>query len=742
MLSFTTLTADPKAKFWISSENYTPIPDDVEDPERLTRRDGVRFMDFRRPNQFKPTECLEITNELIIEIIGADEIFRGLHGQRIGWPLYNENQLAVMMLGLRFTKYKADMPYHTTNLKKTMHCNFNAVREAITEYYDAINHILDLGEGHVILAGGSVTDFLSAFADLITYPMNNKKGDFKDFDFFFVSFDMSDPIAAQRKADAILKSIIDYFTDPDNEFIINTMWRNQNVFTVEIRDERGNLPKLVKYQFVLRLYPDVGDLNTNMSLVVGGFDLYPSACLYAHDRQFYATPAAAFCLSTRYNLMALSRASTSMIYRYRKYTLDKGFRIIFPSSTWEKCLMMNPHNTGCLYYDQKLKDLDNLDRVFVCDFPGMRGIMRDNECGLDHMLDAVVADYGTRETDELLHFMMGKTNQMSVNGSNWDELMTPKQPSYENFELSTVETLRNVGNDERLHELERAKTKLNFARYLLKAAMYLRLKHDVTTTNQQYKEFMNLAEQCDTELLQAIKDHKSSQLVGKLRRQAGIYKSKAGVIMKTYIDKWLDREAFKFVNMERDAIIERIIFSYHDRGEDAIIEALEAAFDKYKPTIEWNTINPMAQHTGSFNWIIYDPKDWYGEDFHEPRRIGFPDEIYKVIRRSATLNGFGATDFKNVLIPYFARAWAEDVYERLFAKAEICQSGTLSQMYLSEMARIINSGYNMQTFNMIQAKYKQRADQFGIAIEMFRDADCADSYFKNTALHDLRSLKF
>jgi hypothetical protein len=69
--------------------------------------------------------------------------------------------------------------------------------------------------------------------------------------------------------------------------------------------------------------------------------------------------------------------------------------------------------------------------------------------------------------------------------------------------------------------------------------------------------------------------------------------------------------------------------------------------------------NPMRQHTASFNPIPLSAVDWYGKENYVSFRVGFPDEIYFLVKQLGLRYGIAV----NVLVPYFARAWAEGMVE-------------------------------------------------------------------------------
>lgn len=102
---------------------------------------------------------------------------------------------------------------------------------------------------------------------------------------------------------------VDHFYSKHRKSEYKYLWRNTNVVTIG------------KYQIILRCY-------TSISEILHGFDL-PSCAVGFDGDKIRMTEMAVFAFQTGFNVLDLTRRSTSYEYRLRKY-FNRGFGIIFP----------------------------------------------------------------------------------------------------------------------------------------------------------------------------------------------------------------------------------------------------------------------------------------------------------------------------------------------------------------------------------------------------------------------------
>ena len=644
-----------------------------------------------------------IDTQMIIDLVSADEICRGKHGKYVGWPIVDQDIMYTMFLEYSTKKFSTHMPFSINNYYEEDSLKNPAQAKAkLLKKYPITTSILLLGNGHIILAGGAAT---AAF-------MGQDSG---DADFFFIGFNPGEEAQMQDLLQSVIRMLQDradeLAADIKSKFIIS---RSQNTVTIGYPGyfEDTAIFMMMKLQFIMRMYPETGSLLRNISLVIGGFDLYASAVAYYMDPEtklgrFCSTPAGAFALATHTNIVVTSRTSTSYVYRLMKY-MKRGFRVLFSGTSKE--IMARKTIEGMLNcrsgkdefpiilphfrynYNQSLKD-QNLGNIEVNDYGAT-------------VLDAQT--FGTKLTN-LSILLEGKYEQYCVVGKSWNDVVFDPKSSFllkkenngtineppkptlkqsqkmgsksdqeDDSEEESLEDvrIRAIENfiDSRLDSLATKHAHLgevnpNMYHYVsiaFKRACKNMLGRFLRNKLMKENEECRLSVEALTERESMPKPEKASDRDSeeKIIQEC---KKKAEDLFNKYIDSMMD----VYIMMQPHQFVEKCeefkdeIIAYVSKTDEDCVLNLKNSFII-------NSKNPLTQQTASFNPTVVDPREWWGKDNYHNFRVGFPDDIYCILRWVFTdgpAKILGTSIFRNLLMPYFARAWAEGKTDELIKPA-------------------------------------------------------------------------
>lgn len=202
--------------------------------------------------------------------------------------------------------FASNVPAYPCVVKTSEH-----VGDTLVKQYPLLETILKLGDGHLLCAGGAVTNaFRATTADETNGLPSQSNVPDSDIDIFFYNISETD-------ANLLLRDI---FSDLQKQVYTLQLYRTSNALTMKV--EQGYHGEGV-YQFILRLYerPD---------MILGGFDLPCCAIGFSLMTGLVMTPLAAFNLATSSVIVDTRKRSSTFDRRLVKYA-NRGFRIIFPS---------------------------------------------------------------------------------------------------------------------------------------------------------------------------------------------------------------------------------------------------------------------------------------------------------------------------------------------------------------------------------------------------------------------------
>lgn len=616
-----------------------------------------------------------VDDEFIRTLISSDEICRGRNGQGLGWPLLTGEDLMSTITMFRCARFKTQKPlagpYYRShgdpNSKDSHFEHFEIDTEKSWRKLDPqliVDRILELGRGHLIVAGGSVAHVFQA---------NRGVHFVNDYDFFFIGLN-PDQIAVAEDILAEAIRFLDFqrrtWNEENPEIALDRnghfiTW-SEKVVTVKFGD--AGIPS---FQFILRLYPNVGNRIANISLPIGGFDLHSCAVARALDEngipQIYTTLAGAFALGTMTNVLMTSRMSTSMIPRLSKYR-HRGFDIYFPGTTKEHMAQMTACNVAI---SQKIADymdivLPNLSvRRETSDFvqPG------------DHETEPTDYDPSVYQyRGDIANFkqLLAGRSELYAHWANdqqtfWKML---KEGSSRKLDLAImVEQFKRAVTLK--HSRKRGTTQNINKRFTAYAWYFGRIFKNVIR-----QEVLNT----DKALMKNTQKLRLYEELAQRDPRMIPYLEETRTQQKNILKQAINRQVVNFAWM-CDSEFDWQLNFYMDR----MLETAELAQQRVSGHrgLQWNTTNPLTQLTASNNPTVTNARLWWGHDNYVSFRVGFPNEIYWLAKQICLQGGgpfYGKDIFKNIMIWYFVRAWSDSVGDNIVNQARLRRDDSLLRM--------------------------------------------------------------
>lgn len=601
-----------------------------------------------------------VDDEFIRRWMSSDEIFRGRHGRGVGWPVLEGEDLMAMIVLFRSASFKVEKPmcgkfnYMPDSARKDdKFVHLETDPEECWKKQDStaiVDQILMLGRGHLIVAGGSVARVFYHDSSHIS-----------DYDFFFIGLNPDET----AKAEDILHDVIRFLHKEharivedeglDKNDIKGTghfvTW-NEKAVTVKIG---GPLMIYPPYQFILRLYPDVGNHKMNVSLPIGGFDLHSCAVARALNEngkfQFYGTPAGAFALGGTINILMTSRMSTSMIPRLSKYR-NRGFDIYFPGTTKARLSERSTSNhTIC-------STADNHDYMTI--------VLPNITVNMDSwkIIDPIARTVHESDYEASVYEWKGQIVNLKSLISGRGELyarwandpsefrdIISSDPSFFDLTGAFARFRESIRNNHGAHRNTLRTLSKGFVEYAWYFGKVFRdvIRIDVIKTDKIYLEHLNRVRLFE-ELAQ-----RDPRLVPELE----LARRNTSIALKQAIGRQIVRFAWL-----RDEDFDNQLDIYMERMVAVAVET-QSKIANHKG-LQWNTKNPLTQLTASNNPTVENARSWWGSENYVPFLVGFPDEIYWLAKQICILF-YGATMgkslFKDLLLPYFVRVWATGIVE-------------------------------------------------------------------------------
>ncbi len=615
-----------------------------------------------------------VDDEFIRKLISSDEICRGRNGRGLGWPLLTGDDLVNTIAMFRAAQFKTQKPlagpYHRShrerNSKDSHFIRFETDTEKSWRKLDpelTVDRILEMGRGHLIVAGGSVA---RVFHD------GQNVHCIKDYDFFFIGLN-ADQI---ETAEDILAEVIRFLDfqrrtwneeNPDEALYRNghfITW-SEKVVTVKFGD--AGVPS---FQFILRLYPNVGNRIANISLPIGGFDLHSCAVARALGEngipQIYATLAGAFALGTMTNVLMTSRMSTSMIPRLSKYR-HRGFDIYFPGTTKEHMSQITARNIGIAQNIADYMDVI-LPNLSVCretsDFiqPG------------DHETEPT--DY-----DPSVYQWKGDIANLKQLLAGRSELYAHWADDPQSFWKMLQETSAQMDLPKMVEQFKLAVT-LKHAR---KRGVTQNMSNKFTAYAWYFGRIFKgvIRQEVLSKDKALIKNTEKLRLYEELAQKdvrMVPYLEETRTQQKNILKQAINRQVVNFAWL-RDSDFDWQLNVYLNR----MLEIAESAQKRVSAQrgLQWNTKNPLTQLTASNNPTVANARLWWGNDNYVSFRVGFPDEIYWLAKQICLQGGgpfYGKDIFKNIMVWYFVRAWADSVAENIVNQARERRDDSLQRI--------------------------------------------------------------
>ena len=604
---------------------------------------------------------VNLTNKTVIDrkfintLLSVDEIRRGNNGNA-GWRLHTGEDLVNLMnlfieqyvlgdecaiLGFHYGGY-GKVPRTPTKIHATLllhrfatpECNFKHDDDDGIQFernYLSMN-VLTLGKGKLLLAGSGALRLFEKragreFKANGHYPTHNS-----DFDFFFVGYDGSPD--SKKDAEIIIRETRDYFENLTRKPVL--MIRSSHAITMQVMDDYHK----ITIQFILRLYPETGDTERNISMVLGGFDLYYCAIglhYTPHDKmfKFYSTTTGAFCIAQKLNIANTGRLSESYAYRNKKYC-SRGVNLIVPQMTKEDAL----------------KTIDT------------------ERCGFFTTM---------KPENVVLSFKIPK-------------ICAPNKYIHRDSDYDSVQSSENWDLEDNVYVFDSSN-----ARALITGRIhnYVRTSTDIDQLIYGPKDFFN-RRLCLNQFFMHLHSDKDSYRLEMATYSTSVYYN----TRVSYANKYCPLEEWRIINDDAEFAEEKLIVAnatnIRDRnkaGADLSIKAKTKAYDNMKKSftkndqckrlcdlfkegeiefsareesinnemnkgLNWLTENPGTQQTATFHPQNVSPQDLFPPGLYRSFRIGLPDEIWFIIIQAASPY-LPRSVIKQILIPYVARAWAD-----------------------------------------------------------------------------------
>lgn len=611
-----------------------------------------------------------IDDQFIRDWMSADEIFRGINGRGVGWPLLTDLDLYTMIMYFKHAEFSTSMPiaryYHWDVQRDKPDAKWMesllTLRNWILEFerhavLRVIREILVLGRGHLIVAGGAVTHFLQG------QERNNWILCPNDFDFFFIGLGSHEEDKANQILDDVLRHLYSLGESNKGELDYGHVFCSQKCLTI-------TTPFNCNLQFIFRLYPDTGDRLTNISLPIGGFDLHSCACAISLNPEtqavhFHATPAAAFSLGTNTNVLMTSRNSTSMVPRLSKY-LFRGFEILFPGTSVEKMNERSyPNRIETALGKHNLHII--LPHLTIYDEGKPKSSPADSSEKSDYSDDSTLYYLKSSNTLALLQEKPDRFIVRIPVGKFLEKAVKPHMiPSEKTAYMvdSYVASLRQMREDLTFRGVSNL---MEWKRLIKKTRRFLEtvIKDRLAQNPRAFPKFNDYARALDE--IQGLES-----TLATAGSSLGEYVVKT---LKTKLDALRKDLPVILSQTIRDIVTDIVVVPSNDGYVARLREFVPELYLKAeetawrlaeRPLVPWNSSNPLTQHTASNNPTITNAREWWGPENYIPFRVGFPNEIFFILKCASRqyLGDYGLETLRKVLMPYVVRAWAENIVER------------------------------------------------------------------------------
>lgn len=409
-----------------------------------------------------------------------------------------------------------------------------------------------------------------------------------DIDLFFVG---SDPAAATK----LLYASIEFLIKGSEDSV--RVVRNKHTVTVTILHPRGRV--FQDYQFMLRLYPSIGH-------ILGGFDIPAAAVAYTADG-FVATDFGKWCCINRLIIVDTDRRSPS--YEYRLYKYSRYCNIIFPAV---KRQSIEARVTSMFRQYRAERDREMEAHGMVYDEDSTETVMPAADYAAHRHLLAYAAELGvdivhiqlklsTPVPDSLQDRVMEIWCKYGNNPDQYDSVMS-FQLGYCKLEATENGTCNFVAMEAVSDYIEVSGLSSHINMGLIRRGRYEYVATSVLNPS-------SVAECFGAPVLDPI--------------EVMTHYKKCSEKMHCEWDSHYNQKLFPW-NPELMTIPE-------DQFADALAAAAASTASKIIKiageisvaycAVEWITENPGRQWTASFNPIIADPRDWYGEFYSNPADV-------------------------------------------------------------------------------------------------------------------------
>jgi hypothetical protein len=568
----------------------------------------------------------EITRAFINKLVSIDEICRGGKGITPGWKLHKGPELYKLINKfIRDYSFILEVPTIMTDdyysCRTAVGYNKFLMKSIIDE--DTINDmmnrsntvtsILKIGNGKLLLAGSGAHTFLPKRTKVFNYCT--------DYDFFFIGCSGDNK---EKEAENIINDVINFLNLGDNILIVRT----EHAITIKYDDR-------VAVQFILRLYPDTGNLDNNISMVLGGFDLYYCALGLYYDpatesMDLYAPTTTAFCIARRVNIVNIGRMSESYAYRNKKYC-SRHVNLMVPQMTGDGARSLTRERAG-LY---KTCSPSYMGMIFP-----IPKVCAPNVSHKESDYDSVQSsenyniDYNTHvfSLANIRALLTGRTHNYVRVGNSMEDVLVKQDE-----QLSNIDRYIKIWLECKSSDYYISTSSYSGASYYSARKTYSLLFLPL----EEYRLRINPDEFAEEKLAilnatNRIERNKSESLLTvAIRTQA--YQNMKDTYLTT-----------KFIEKMRETAIKLL---------PEIMKLDKEQNERMNGGLKWVVDNPGTQQTATFNPEIVDPASMFPPGIYKSFKVGFPDDLFVPIMIGLG-KYFTKSTIKLVIMPYIVKAWA------------------------------------------------------------------------------------